>query len=51
MVTAGTKNRKINGIKLKTLLSDESFARNISLENIHPVIKRNTDITIYAMGE
>jgi len=51
MVIAGAKKMKINGMTENTLLSEESFARNTWLVKNHPVISRNTERTIYAIGE
>ena len=51
IVMAGTKNMKINGIILNTLLRDESFARKSSFVKNHPVMRRKTAITMYAIGE
>ena len=51
IVIAGTKNMKINGIILNTLLKDDSLARKSSFVKNQPVIRRKTAITIYATGE
>jgi len=51
MVIAGAKKIKMNGIMENTLRKDESSARKSSLVKNHPVRRRNTEMTMYAIGE
>ena len=51
IVIAGMKKIKTNGVKLKTLLNDASLTRKSSLEKNQPMMRRNTEMTIYATGE
>jgi hypothetical protein len=51
MVIAGMKKMNMNGIMENIILRDDWFIINSWLVKNHPVIMRNTDITIYATGE
>jgi hypothetical protein len=51
IVIAGTKKTNMNGIIENTLLREELLERNTSPVKNQPVIRRNTEMTIYATGE
>jgi len=50
MVTAGTKNRNMNGTRSNRDLSDAVFSRKSDDAKNYPVKSRKTLITTYAMG-